>query len=316
MNNKLFTSLAAASKKRNMIYFIQLFLTFLIVGSICAEDTYILQDDMSMFSDDYENYINSAEVLVDGDNTIVKIETPVVDETLYSILYYVALKTHEETHTKNIIVESYFMREPILRLKIINYDFDNPIYEDIRTPEYKIESDLNVFDVVIHSVKLSDSKASITLEYSGDEEGFWRDYLAMSLLILEDAPWIDTIEIIYLGDVENKKFVVDSDNILKYYSGEISADELVDSIDVSSYNDNNEDSDFIFTIVLIILAVVALIIALIFLKFLIKIVVASVFAVVGYVVGVVILPEYDFLLAIVFFIVGYILASKIFSRNK
>lgn len=300
MNNKLF------------ILLLTFLITFLSVGTIYAGDNTILKDNISMFSDDYENYINNAEVSIDGDTAIVKIETPYVGSTLHNLLYYVALKTHEETHTKNIIVESYFTGEPILRLKIINYDFDNPIYEDIRTPEYKIESDLNVFDVIIHSVKLDDNKASITLEYLGDEKGFWKDYLAMSLLILEDAPWVDTIEINYLGDEENKRFVVDSDNILKYYSGEINADDLVNSIQVSTYsNDENEDNNYIYTIFLIILAIVALIIALVFLKSIIKILVALVFAVVGYIIGIIILPEYDFLLAIVSFILGYILVSKV-----
>jgi hypothetical protein len=304
MNNKLF------------ILFLTFLIIFLNVENVCAEDTYILQDNTSMFSDDYENYINNAEVSINGDTATVKIETPVVDNTLHNLLYYVALKTHEETHAKNIIVESYFMNEPILRLKIFNYDFDNPIYEDIRTPGYKIKSDLNVFDVIVHSVKLSDSKASITLEYLGGEKGFWKDYLAMSLLILEDAPWVNSIEIIYLGDEENKKIEVNSDDILKYYSGEISADELVNSIHVSSYSKDEENGwSIIYTIILIILAIVALIIALIFLKFMVKIIVASIFAIAGYVIGIIVIPEHDFLFAIVFFIVGYILASKVFSNK-
>ena len=84
------------------------------------------------------------------------------------------------------------------------------------------------------------------------------------------------------------------------------------SIQVSTYsNDENEDNDFIYTIFLIILAIVALIIALVFLKSIMKILVALVFAVIGYIIGIIILPEYDFLLAIVSFILGYILVSKV-----
>ena len=157
---------------------------------------------------------------------------PYVGEVLESVVYSAAKKAYEKSKTKEIRVEAYFEEEPVLAMVVENGDFTNPTFEDIRRPEFKIESDLGLFDVVVHEVKVTNDTASVSLEYLAGNESFWRDYAKMSLAILEDAPWVGEVGITYLGE-RNVTFSIAADKLLDALSGELSPEEFAKSVRVS-----------------------------------------------------------------------------------
>ncbi|WP_198300146.1 hypothetical protein [Thermococcus siculi] len=179
---------------------------------------------------------SDAYVSLSGERTLVQFEAPAVDEALMGMAYEVAKKAYETNPAKEVRVEAYYLGEPVLGLTVSNGDFDNPEFEDIRRPRFRVESDLGIFDVLVHNVAITNETASVTLEYLADEEGFWKDYFAMAFLILEDAPWVKEVSITYLADNGSLTVSTSSDDLLKLHSGEITAEELPSIVHVSVGN--------------------------------------------------------------------------------
>lgn len=187
---------------------------------------------------------SDAYVSLSSKRTLVQFEAPAVDEALMGMTYEVAKKAYETNPAKEVRVEAYYLGEPILGLTVSNGDFDNPEFEDIRKPEFKVESDLWIFDVLLHNVTVTNETASVILEYLADEEGFWKDYFAMGFLILEDAPWVKEVSITYLADNGSLTISSSSDDLLRLHSGEITAEELpgIVHISVENIGENGEST--------------------------------------------------------------------------
>ena len=177
----------------------------------------------------------NVSVINSGNWTVVKFETDVIDESLLGVLYTLAKRAHENG-SRNVRVEAYFGNEPVIALTVRNGDLSNATLEDTRRPEFRIETDLSLFDVLVHNVTVTNETASVSLEYLADEGSFWKDYLRMSLAILEDAPWVESVEIIYLGE-RNVRVSVPSDSLLKALSGELSPEEFAGEISVAELKD-------------------------------------------------------------------------------
>ncbi|NJE05384.1 hypothetical protein E3E36_04350 [Thermococcus sp. M36] len=173
----------------------------------------------------------NVSVVSSGNWTVIHFETSVIDGSLLGALYTLAEKARENG-SENIRVEAYFGDEPVIALTVKNGDLDNAAFEDIRRPEFMIENDLGLFDVIVHNVTVTNDTASVSLEYLADEDSFWRDYARMSLAILEDAPWVERVEIVYLGE-RNVSVSVSSGDLLKALSGELSPEEFANSISIS-----------------------------------------------------------------------------------
>ncbi|ALM75612.1 hypothetical protein [Thermococcus barophilus] len=176
------------------------------------------------------NLAGNVTVLNSGNWTVIHFETSVIDGDLLGVLYTLAEKARENG-SENIRVEAYFGEEPILALTIENGDFDNPVFEDIRRPEFRIETDLGLFDVLVHNVTVTNDTASVSLEYLAGEDSFWGDYARMSLAILEDAPWVERVEILYLGE-RNVSISVLSEDLLKALSGNLTPKEFADAVKI------------------------------------------------------------------------------------
>ncbi len=175
--------------------------------------------------------IENISVSNSGNETLIRFETPVLDENLLGITYDLAKKAYEVNGSENIRVEAYFGDEPILALTIENGDFDNPVFEDIRRPEFRIETDLGFFDVLVHNVRVTNDTASVSLEYLAGEDSFWRDYARMSVAVLQDAPWVERVEIVYLGE-RNVSISVSSEDLLKAISGNLTPKEFADAVKI------------------------------------------------------------------------------------
>ena len=177
-----------------------------------------------------ETTLENITVVDSGNWTVIHFETSVIDEGLLGRAYALAENTLENG-SGNIRVEAYFGDEPLITLIVKNGDLDSATIEDIRRPEFRIETDLGLFDVLVHSVTVTNDTASVSLEYLAGEDSFWRDYAKMSLAMLEDAPWVERLEIIYLGE-RNVSVSVSSDSLLKALSGELSPEEFAREIRV------------------------------------------------------------------------------------
>lgn len=169
--------------------------------------------------------------VVNSDNwTVIRFMAPTIDESILGLAYDLARKAYENG-SENVRVEAYFNDEPVIALIVKDGNLNNATFEDIRRPEFRIENDLGLFDVIVHNVTVTNDTASVSLEYLADGDSFWRDYARISLAILEDAPWVGRVEIIYLGE-RNVSVSVSSGDLLKALSGELSPEEFANSISV------------------------------------------------------------------------------------
>lgn len=194
---------------------------------------------------------SDAYVSLSSNETLVRFESPILNDDLLGLTYDIAKKAYSAKPAKTVRVEAYFSGEPILGLTVEDGDFENAQFEDIRRPEYKIETDLSLFDVVVYNVSLDEDSARVTLEYLADKEGFWKDYLAMSFVILEDAPWVKEVSLNYLSDNGSVTLTMSGDDILKVQSGKMTPDELINAVKISQVHgtptmfacpDNKEDA--------------------------------------------------------------------------
>jgi hypothetical protein len=124
-------------------------------------------------------------------------------------------------------VESYFDEEPIFRL---SGEAGSLEFSDIRTVDYKIFTELSVYDVIVEAVEVHEGYAIVTLYYVGEESEFWADHQAMCLTVIQNAPWVDQIQINYEGDTMSLPVTVNTDDVLAFYSGELTVEEYVASI--------------------------------------------------------------------------------------
>ena len=173
----------------------------------------------------------NVSVINSGNWTVIRFETNVIDGGLLGRAYTLAEKACENG-SENVRVEAYFEDEPIIALTVRHGNVSNATIEDIRRPEFRIETDLGLFDVLVHNVTVTNDTASVSLEYLAGENSFWRDYTKMSLAILEDAPWVKNVEITYLGE-RNVSVSVSSDALLKALLGELQPEEFAREIRVS-----------------------------------------------------------------------------------
>ncbi|NJE43287.1 hypothetical protein [Thermococcus sp. GR6] len=178
--------------------------------------------------------IPDAYVSLSSERTLVRLETPAVNENLAGILYAVAERAYESNPAKEVRVEAYYLGEPVVALTVRNGDFSNPELEDIRTQEFRVESDLGIFDVIITNVSITNESTGVTLEYLADRDGFWKDYFAMSFLILEDVPWVETVSITYLADNGTVTLSMSSEDLLRLQKGDVTTEELPGLVTVSS----------------------------------------------------------------------------------
>jgi len=173
------------------------------------------------------------EVSLLGEDSLVRMSISAIDDNLTGMLYDVAELAYSSSHAKRVRVEAYYLGEPLLALTVMNGNLENAELEDIRRPEFRIESDLSLFDSRVQSVELTNDTAAITLEYLADREGFWKDYFAMTFVVLEDAPWVKTVSITYLADNGTVTLAMSSADIIRLQSGEVSPEELSGLVTVS-----------------------------------------------------------------------------------
>jgi len=176
--------------------------------------------------------LKNVSISESGGSMEITFTAPYVGDGLESVVYSAAKRAYEKSKSKNIRVKAYFGDEPVLALRVENGNFNSPTFEDIRRPEFRIEADLGLFDVLVHDVTVTNDTASVSLEYLAGNESFWRDYAKMSLAILEDAPWVERVEIVYLGE-RNVGISVSSDDLLRALSGELSPEEFAGRISVA-----------------------------------------------------------------------------------
>jgi len=215
-----------------------LLLILLLLGAYAYVNGYISPDDVRSAVNDLTGKENGDETStltpseMPGDvsvssvngSTYVRLDVPAVNENLTGLLYRVAV---ERNATR---VDAYYLGEPVLRLERTNGSY---AFEDIRTPEFRIRTDLGVFDVNVIEVTVTNETASVSLEYLADADSFWKDYFRMAFAVLEDAPWVERVSITYVGE-RNATFSISSENLLLAWEGKLTAEELAGAVSEES----------------------------------------------------------------------------------
>jgi len=215
-----------------------LLLILLLLGAYAYVNGYISPDDVRLAVNDLTGKENGDETStltpseMPGDvsvssvngSTYVRLDVPAVNENLTGLLYRVAV---ERNATR---VDAYYLGEPVLRLERTNGSY---AFEDIRTPEFRIRTDLGVFDVNVIEVTVTNETASVSLEYLADADSFWKDYFRMAFAVLEDAPWVERVSITYVGE-RNATFSISSENLLLAWEGKLTAEELAGAVSEES----------------------------------------------------------------------------------
>jgi hypothetical protein len=162
----------------------------------------------------------------DGDQVLVQFDYWALD-TMDDAVYEAAVRAYE-VFLRPVRVEGFYFGEPVLALVS-----DNPnegfSFEDIREPEFMIESDLGIFDVLVEEIALGD-KASITLQYLGAEEDFFIDFAAMAFVVVQAAPYITAVEIVYVKPGFCFGIETSTHNLLAYYADEVSGRQFLQSL--------------------------------------------------------------------------------------
>ena len=215
-----------------------LLLILLLLGAYAYVNGYISPDDVRSAVNDLTGEENgdatstltpsgipgNVSVSTANGSTYVRLDVPAVNENLTGLLYRVAV---ERNATR---VDAYYLGEPVLRLERTNGSY---AFEDIRTPEFRIRTDLGVFDVNVIEVTVTNETASVSLEYLADADSFWKDYFRMAFAVLEDAPWVERVSITYVGE-RNATFSISSENLLLAWEGKLTAEELAGAVSEES----------------------------------------------------------------------------------
>ena len=214
-----------------------LLLILLLLGAYAYVNGYISPDDVRSAVNDLRGEKSDATSTstpseMPGDvgvstvngGTYVRLDVSAVNENLTGLLYRVAV---ERNATR---VDAYYLGEPVLRLERTNGGYT---FEDIRTPEFRIRTDLGVFDVNVIDVTVTNETASVSLEYLADADSLWKDYFRMAFAVLEDAPWVERVSITYVGE-RNATFSVSSENLLLAWEGKLTAEELAGAVSEES----------------------------------------------------------------------------------
>jgi len=209
-----------------------LLVILLLLGAYAYVNGYLSPDDVRSAVEDVKGKLNgnaapsvsqtpgNVSVSTVNGSTYVRLDVSAVNENLAGLLYRVAVEKNAT------MVDAYYLGEPVLRLTKANGSY---AFEDIRTPEFRIRTDLGIFDVNVIDVAVTNESASVSLEYLADGDSFWRDYFRIAFAVLEDAPWVKTVSITYVGE-RNATFSISSENLLLAWEGKLKPEELANAV--------------------------------------------------------------------------------------
>lgn len=167
----------------------------------------------------------------DGDSVFIRFSSDSI-LNLNQLVYNVAMEAYD-IFQKPLVVEAYFLEEPVLRLKTNNPNEEASLFfTDIRSYEFMVENDIMIFDVLVETVEVHDDVVSVEVEYVGPEEDFFDDYAGMSFVIVQDVPWVQDIIIIYHKEDLCLSMKTTSMNVLNLFSEDISRETFLGNLDM------------------------------------------------------------------------------------
>ncbi len=162
------------------------------------------------------NLNRSVEVSVSGnDNLVIAFSGPLPDD-VFDNCFKAADYSYTYTHAPMITVIGYLNSqelEPLVKLTVVDGNLNNATIEDIRTPEFKIQNTLLLYDSIPYNISVDSNKAYVSFEYLGNSTSFKDDVANMAFNIFEDAPWIDSINFKLIGVRKNLTFSVGRDEV-------------------------------------------------------------------------------------------------------
>jgi hypothetical protein len=197
------------------------------------------EKEMSTFIKEIE--LNRLEIK-DGDVVLIRFSSDSM-LNMNQLIYDVALKAYD-IFQKPLRVEGYFQDEPFFALETNNpNNEDSLVFIDIRNPEFMIENDILIFDVLVESVEIKKDNVFLDVEYFGLEEDFFDDFVGMSFVIVQDIPEVQDITIKYLKDKLCLTMKTTSNQVLNLYNEDISMDSFLGNLELEKCG--SEKTDFV-----------------------------------------------------------------------
>ncbi|MCC7552038.1 hypothetical protein KO317_00025 [Candidatus Micrarchaeota archaeon] len=188
-----------------------------------------------------ENNLNLIDINNENDFVLIKFSSDSFLD-MDQLIYNTALEAYK-IFQKPIKIEGYYLEEPFLALETNNPNDENSLqFIDIRNPEFMIENDLMIFDVLVEDININDNSILVELQYEGSENDFFNDFTAICFVIVQDAPQIYDISIKYLKNNLCLSMKTTSIEVLKFYDGEISMDQFLGNLKLEKCSSEKIDT--------------------------------------------------------------------------
>lgn len=203
---------------------------FFMVPSTPRVPLGILSNVKTSFS---EVNITNPEIWGNNETLLIVVKRPFFDkDEMLTTTALVTKNVYSSFGPKNITFYWYFGKEPVFS---VNYDnsLNSPKIIDIRNPDFAIKSDLLIFDVTPYQVNLDENKAHIILSYYGNKSSFWRQFIGMGLVAVQDAPWINEVSITYLPQnniTEGMTISLPADDFIAAFNNSLTPKKLAEDI--------------------------------------------------------------------------------------
>ncbi|BEP30307.1 hypothetical protein [Helicovermis profundi] len=195
-------------------------------------------------------YLDKVDAHFDGNDLTLKLDLNYFDkETLYNMVDLIDT-VYSMMLIDNLTLKLYDNYLPYMDIVISASDIkdyedskidDNEFIEtfiikDTRSTEKKLYDDLSVFDSYIDGIFVDKNEVKLNVEYVGKYEEIMNEYYAMTLISLEDAPWISNVTINYVDGSGNllMRISTRSKDIVDVINGDISKKDFLNNLDMAT----------------------------------------------------------------------------------
>lgn len=111
---------------------------------------------------------------------------------------------------------------------------DSVSVEDLRPLDFKIKSDLWMFDYLVEVTSLDETSVSVTLmPYHQSTAGMANDLTAMAFIIIQEAPFLDTLHFTVDYGATSVAVTLQTQDVLAYMNGDTTLEELMSGAGMS-----------------------------------------------------------------------------------
>ncbi len=225
-------------------------------GGQSFKDNQISPTEAAVFQEVKDIGFQDVFVREDKGKLTIRFEVEQLDSSLLDQMIEAAARASQtKTRSDQIVVQSYFLREPFFGLKISKQKIEEYAadqisaeellkqieFEDLRSTNSKLSTNLSVFNFTVDNLDVDQQKAELDLSYqqpavtANFETTFWNDYLALISTTLKDCPSVDKIVTNIELFSNTKKLVIsaESKDIISFLDESISPDQFGQRLTIS-----------------------------------------------------------------------------------